>query len=518
MASVIERQPRPPLWRDVRVLKWVVQFVILGGVIALIVGLIVTAQNNVAAQSQTISFDFLSRPIGITLSEGFNTLPDSAIQALGVGMVNMFRLMWTGILAATVLGTIIGVARLSSNWIVNKTATGYIELIRNIPLLVQIIFWQVAIRLLGEATAEKAIGVPFGDETLLFFSAKGFAFPWMNPTTTRWQWAGFMVGGLIATYFVYKWRIRVQESGRGEAHVGLWVTAAIIVSAIIGWWAHPLMGFVGVIFGALESLAANIPTILLQLILAGVSILLGYLVIRQRLNTLRTPSGYGKFSDDDWYRIIMAGLVGLLGAVFFLLVPQVSEIILGRADLFGKSVGAERIFNEIAVRFSFSATEAPFDPNLPRIAEGRFTNYDPEFGKVVSIGFAAMWLGLVIYTAAFIGEAVRAGVLAVAKGQTEAGLAIGLRRSQLLRMIVLPQAFRVVLPPIGNQYLNLAKNTSLAIAVGYSDLVQVGGTVYNQTGQTLVVFLIWMGFYSLVSLTLSSGVNYWNNKLKLVER
>jgi len=108
--------------------------------------------------------------------------------------------------------------------------------------------------------------------------------------------------------------------------------------------------------------------------------------------------------------------------------------------------------------------------------------------------------------------------MAVAKGQTEAGLAVGLRRSQLLRMIVLPQAFRVVLPPIGNQYLNLAKNTSLAIAVGYSDLVQVGGTVYNQTGQTLVVFLIWMGFYSLVSLTLSSGVNYWNNSLKLVER
>ncbi len=101
MASAIERQARPPIWRDVRILKWIVQFVILGGVIALILGLVFTAQDNLARQSQTISFGFLSRPIGITLSEGFNTLPDTAIQALGVGMMNMLRLTWTGLLAAT---------------------------------------------------------------------------------------------------------------------------------------------------------------------------------------------------------------------------------------------------------------------------------------------------------------------------------------------------------------------------------------------------------------------------------
>ena len=125
---------------------------------------------------------------------------------------------------------------------------------------------------------------------------------------------------------------------------------------------------------------------------------------------------------------------------------------------------------------------------------------------------------MVLYTAAFIGEAVRAGVLAVPKGQTEAGFAVGLKRSQLLRMIVLPQAFRIILPPVGNQYLNLAKNTSLGIAVAYPDIVQVGQTIFNQTGQTIPIVISWMAWYSFVSLTLSAIVNRWNKKLKLVER
>ena len=108
--------------------------------------------------------------------------------------------------------------------------------------------------------------------------------------------------------------------------------------------------------------------------------------------------------------------------------------------------------------------------------------------------------------------------MAVSKGQSEAGLSLGLRRSSLLRLIVLPQAVRIMLPPMGNQYLNLAKNTSLGIAVGFPEVVAVGQTLYNQEGQTLPVFLIWMIFFSTVSLTLSTIVNYYNRKLKIVER
>ena len=136
----------------------------------------------------------------------------------------------------------------------------------------------------------------------------------------------------------------------------------------------------------------------------------------------------------------------------------------------------------------------------------------------MTIGFAAVFFGVVFYTSAFIGEIVRGGILAVPKGQTEAASAVGLSRAQSLRHIILPQAIRIILPPMGNQYLNLTKNTSLAIAVGYSDIVQVGQTVYNQTGKTLPVVAVWMLFYLATSLTISVVVNYYNVRMKLVER
>lgn len=518
MASVIERQPRPPVWRDVRILKWVAQFAVLASILFVLWLLSSTATGNLADQGKAISFDFLSRPVGITLSEGYNTTPDSATQALAVGVVNMFRLMISGILAATLLGTVLGVARLSHNWIVNKAATGYIETIRNIPLLVQIFFWLIIIRLFGGLTIESGIKLPFMEKDFFFYSAKGFALPWFNPTETRWQWAAFFALGVVVTVFVYRWRINIQESGRGEAHVGVYSLGSIVLFAVAGWWLHPVMGFLGWVFGAIEWVFANVPVLVFQAILAALVLYVGYRVIKARLDALRTPSGYGKFSDDDWYRIISAGLMALAAAIFLFVVPAVTEIIVGRADFFGRATGFERFFGAAADRFQFMRGGAPFDPNLPQLTSGTFVNYDGNFGKVVTISYAALWGALVIYTAAFIGEAVRAGVMAVAKGQSEAGSAIGLKRSQLLRMIVLPQAFRVVLPPIGNQYLNLAKNTSLAIATGFSDVVAVGTTIYNQTGAVLQIFLFWMLFYSVVSLGISSIVNYWNNRLRLVER
>ena len=519
MASVIERQARPPIWRDVRILKWIAQFAVLGGVLFVLWLLASTATGNLGDQGKTISFDFLSKPVGITLSEGsYVTVPDSALQALTVGVVNMFRLTFSGIIAATVLGTILGVARLSHNWIVNKAATGYIETVRNIPLLVQIFFWLIIIRLFGQLTTESGISLPFMERDFFYYSAKGFALPWFNPTETRWQWVAFFVVGILATVLVYRWRIRIQESGRGEAKVGIYSIGTLVLFAVAGWWLHPIMGFLGWIFGSIEWVFATLPVLVFQVLLALLVLYGGYWVIKARLDSLRTPNGYGKFSDDDWYRIITAGLMALIVAVFLFAVPAVTEAIIGRADVFGKASGFERLFGAAADRFEFMRGGAPFDPNLPVLTEGTFVNYDSSCGKVVTISYAALWGALVIYTAAFVGEAVRAGVMAVSKGQTEAGLAVGLKRSQLLRMIVLPQAFRIVLPPIGNQYLNLAKNTSLAIATGFSDVVAVGSTIYNQTGAVLPIFLFWMVFYSLVSLGLSSVVNYWNNRLKLVER
>jgi len=132
--------------------------------------------------------------------------------------------------------------------------------------------------------------------------------------------------------------------------------------------------------------------------------------------------------------------------------------------------------------------------------------------------FFPVFIGVTIYTAAFIAEVVRGGILAISKGQSEAGLALGLTRTQLLRFIILPQAFRIILPPMGNQYLNLAKNTSLGIAVAYPEVVAVGQTLYNQTGATIPIILLWMLFYVSISLFISAIVNWYNRRVALVER
>jgi len=213
-------------------------------------------------------------------------------------------------------------------------------------------------------------------------------------------------------------------------------------------------------------------------------------------------------------------LLGLAGVVFFLLGPGGSTVsqILGRSKTFAMNWGLEPIFDFLATKFDFS-TGVPLEWSRPEvIVPTRFAQYSNEVGKAFTPAFVSVWIGVTLYTAAFIGEIVRAGIMAVHRGQTEAASALGLRRGAMLRLVVLPQAFRIVLPPLGSQYLNLAKNTSLGIAVAYADIVQVGQTLYNQGGQTLAVFLIWMVFYSSVSLLLSGIVNYYNRKMQLVER
>lgn len=509
---------KPPFYRDLRVLKWILQFLLLGGVFGVFYLLWTQLQGNLDRQGLAISFEFLGNPVGITLSDGFNTLPGSSLEALAVGMVNTLRVSITGILAATLLGTVLGVSRLSSNWIIDKVATFYIETVRNIPVLVQIIFWQVVVRGLGALERDSGISFFGAGEPVFYASAKGFALPWANPTETRWQWLVIFLVGIWGVVRVYRWRIAVQESGKGEARAGIWTLGALLAAGVVAWFLHPVAGFLGPVFAFIAGIFETLPVIVFQAAFAAIVVFIAYRVISARLAKLRTPAGYGKFTDDDWYVLIVSGLTGALIGLFFLVTPAVTEAVIGRTEIAGSLIGMQQWFEWFASFFEPMRGGAPFDPNLPMLAEGRFVNYDLTVGKVVSIQYSALWLGLVVYTAAFIGEAVRAGVLAVPKGQSEAGMAIGLTRAQLLRMIILPQAFRIVLPPIGNQFLNLFKNSSLAIAVGFSDIVQVGGTVYNQTGQSMPVFLVWMVFYSLGSLSLSSITNYYNRKLALVER
>ncbi len=496
---------RPPLWRDATVLKWAAQIAVLAGLIFVAVAGVRSAAANLEAQGLTFSWRFLSDPPGIQLSEGFATLPESGMQAILVGIVNMLRVTASGIVAATILGVIIGIARLSSNWLVNKTSSVYIETIRNIPLLLQIIFWAAVFTSFPPLEAEGSGPI----ENWLYVTNKGVSIPWFFPREAFWQWFVFVLGGAIAARWVFRWRIRVLEQTGQEAHAVGYAFGAFLLFAVVGWFAHPIAGALGWIFGGLSWIFENIPVFLMQAILALVAVGLVAWWIKRFLDSLRSPAGLAKLTDDDIFRIGLAGVMGLVAAVVFFVVPGITE---------GINLGLEKFFGFWDTKFNFLEGGTILEFGRPTVeVPGRFAGFGLT-GMTMTGPFFGVWVGVTLYTAAFIAEIVRGGILAVPKGQTEAGLAMGLRRGQLLRMIILPQAFRIILPPIGNQYLNLAKNTSLGVAVGYAEVVAVGQTLFNQTGATIQVILIWMGFYLLVSLTLSAIVNWYNRRVALVER
>jgi general L-amino acid transport system permease protein len=497
------------------VIKWATQLGILVGLLWLGYVVITQATSNLRATGIPFSWDFLGEPLGVKLGEGFNTDPESGLEALAVGMVNMLRVTWSGVIAATILGTVIGISRLSSNWIVSRIANAYIEFFRNIPLLVQILFWQALIvGLLPDLTPEME------GSGWLFASPKGIAIPWLTPLAGRWQYTVVLIVGVVVARWVYRRRLALQEREGHDTHAFAWSIGTFAVFLVGGWFAHPAAGVLGWLFTALAWVAGVAPVIGLQLVLAALAVALAARYIVRYLRRLRSPAGMAKLSDDDYFRLAVAAVVGLGAMLFFVSGAGQATLssVMGRTLWYQMNWGFEPLFDFLASRFDFSGGN-PLRFTLPEVVvPTRFPQYSHDVGKALTPGFLAVWLGVTLYTAAFIAEIVRAGIMAVPRGQGEAAKAVGLRGGQALRLVVLPQAFRIILPPLGSQYLNLAKNTSLGIAVAYADIVQVGQTIFNQEGQALAVFIFWMGFYSLVSLILSGIVNYYNRNMALVER
>ena len=505
---------RVPPYRNISFLKWTAQIVFLVVVVAFGYLLFTEASTNLDAKGIDVSFDFLSEPPGIAIAEGIDVRPDTGARALYTGIVNMLRVTVAGIMAATILGIILGVARLSKNWIVNKVATVYIEIIRNIPLLVQIVFWGVMVTQippnLGFGNGPIGCGNAVNEcEGFLIVSNKGISFAWLFPGDGFWQWFVFLLIGVVASIFVYRWRVRLKEQTGAETYIFTWTLLTVAAFGLVGWFAHPLVGFLGVIWGWFSSFLDALPVIALQAVLAGLSVFAAFLFIKKFLDSRRTPAGLAKLTDDDYFRLAAAGVVGLIGVAAAFLVPGISRWIL--------SAGRD-LFDVMDRKFEWLATGNPLNFSRPSVVQpGNFANYGTT-GLTMSKLFFPVFVGVTLYTAAFIAEVVRGGILAISKGQTEAGLAMGLSRFQLLRFIILPQAFRIILPPMGNQYLNLAKNTSLGIAVAYPEVVAVGQTLYNQTGATIPVVILWMVFYVSVSLVISAIVNWYNRRVRLVER
>jgi len=374
---------RPPLWRNVRFLRIVGQavFVILLVVVAREAFL--NLEYGVQRQNLDLSFDFLRQRAGFAIKEGIGYSPnESFYAAFRVGVVNTIRVALVGIVLATILGLIMGVARLSSNWLVRRIAQVYVEIFRNTPVLVQIIFWYVAV-VLALPVIEGGLSVG----GLAFVSNRGTAVAWFRLEDGAGMWGLFLVAALAAGAVVLRWRTRVDErTGRPIPRVP-WAVGAFLVVAAIGFWV----------------------------------------------------SG------------------------------------------------------------------SPLSGDVPEV--GRF-GY--EGGIQVSPEYTALLLGLVIYTGAFIAEIVRGSIQAVPKGQKEAAEALGLTPRQQLRLVVLPQALRVAIPPLNSQYLNLLKNSSLALAIGYPEIVSVSNTIINQAARATQMLLLVMGTYLVMSLTISALMNALN--------
>ena len=314
---------------------------------------------------------------------------DTYGHAVVVGLLNTLKISVIGVIAATLFGTLLGISRLSKNWLISRLSGLYIEVMRNIPLLLQLFFWYALITELMPGPRQALQPLPD-----VFVSNRGFKIPWFKGDAMDWIFGGLALA-IVLIVLLAHWARRHQDSTGKIFPLGRAALGLLIVVPLLAFWVSG---------GSLE---------------------------------------------------------------------------LDRPELKG--------FN--------------FQGGL---------NMSPEF--------SALLLGLVTYTSAFVGEVVRSGIQAVNQGQWEAASSIGLSRARTLRLVILPQAMRVIIPPMTSQYLNLTKNSSLAVAIGYPDIVAVTNTILNQTGQAIEGIMIIMAAYLVVSLSISIFMNWYNKRIALVER
>ena len=391
-ARVAPRRPLRLSWSDPRCRAIVWQVVIVGAVMLIAWYLIGNTNRNLASRHIATGFAFLGRIAGIPIGEtpiDYNPAGNTYGRALIIGILNTLQVAAVGIVLSTLLGTLIGIGRLSGNWLLARLTAFYVETIRDIPLLLQLFFWYALLQSLPPPARALNVG------SVLHLTNRG------------------------VSYAVLTW-----ESADSWAAVGLGVGAVLTVA-----WSH-------------------------------------FARRRQEVSGRRPPV----------WPVGLALMIGLPLAVWYML-------------------------------------GAPFHPDIPVRVGFNFRG-----GGTISPEYAALLIGLVTYTAAYIAEIVRSGIQAVPRGQWEAAGALGLRRGPILRRIVLPQALRVIIPPLTSQYLNITKNSSLAVAIGFQDVVSIAYTTLNQTGQAIEGVAIIMAVYLTISLSISLFMNWYNARIALVER
>ncbi|HXV32894.1 MAG TPA: ABC transporter permease subunit [Gaiellaceae bacterium] len=389
-AATASTTRRPPFWRNVRVLRVVVQAVFVAAVAGLVLFLLDNVVYNLERRGIPTGFDYLRQPAGFAIPDSDFRSTQSLGDALLVGVQNTIKVALLGIVLATVLGVLIGVARLSTNWLVRKAAAVYVETFRNIPVLVIILFWYlgVMIRLPPIREAVEALD-------LVAVSNRGIVIPWFDQVGAGAAFGVVALVAVAAAAGVWAWRTR-RFDRTGEPHRrGLWAGAVLLAVLATGF------------------------------------------VATGRPWTLDTPE-VGELSTSGGFRLA------------------------------------------------------------------------PEY--------AALLVALSLYTASHIAEIVRGSILAVARGQSEAANALGLSGFQRMRFVVLPQAFRISVPPISNQYLNLVKNSSLGVAISYYEVTKVTQVSIAQSAPAVQAIALLMLIYLAFSLTIAAVTNVVNRRLTLKGR
>ncbi len=558
-SPTIKPEARIPFWRDVRILgvigQIIVTILVLLGLAWLVTNFIINAKN----QGLQIGFGFLNTTAAFDISEGIEyQATDTFGRALWVGIINTIRVSFLGIILTTILGTVTGIARLSNNWLVSKIATVYIEIIRNIPLLVLLFFFYFAVILKLPPVADSL--QPFG--LPIFLNNRGVTMPGLTPTIGFPIWLTFIVLAAILVMILWVILSRKEEHTGEPANKFGNTAAAFLILVFAGWLVTgAFISDQAIMVASSRNISSinDFEKILITKIDDDALKELGVGVVT--LNSLASTEALNAYKIELKEQIEAATATGAAADVENLeaqldilddaliticsVTDSPSEIntagqfrradipikvsskktmqkagaayAAGDCDLLAgtqSELAAERsIMDDPAADEFIPVSVSPLIVNTPAPA-----GFNIQGGTGLSPEFAALLFGLVIYTSTYAAEIVRAGILAVSKGQSEAARALGLNETQRLRLIVLPQAMRVIIPPMTSQYLNLTKNSSLAVAIGFPDLVAVGNTVMNQSGFAVQVILIFMASYLTLSLSISAFLNWYNKKVALVER
>ena len=501
--------PRVAFYNDPVIRGIIYQVVVAGLLLAFIVWIVGNTAANLAAQNKTTGFDFLWKTAGFDIS--FSLLPWSRgsyyWEAFLVGITNTLLVAFIGIVFATMLGFTLGIARLSSNFIVSRLATVYVETIRNIPLLLQLFFWYFAV-LKAMPAVRESLALPLD----IFINQRGIMVPRPAPDQEfTWVLVGFAVA-LVAAIALGIWATRIRTAtGRYPAQVVLAGKAADAgVTFLVAFLA-----LLALFTAAFPLSDAPLISALVAVVIAGLSLTRYAAVARGALTfviafVLLNVIVGGMFS---WLPSL---LVSVLSAVVALIIARVAYVgALERPPSEARFPLALLVLITLGVpALIYWLTGATLVFELPVLQRFNFVG-----GLQLPPEFVALAFGLSIYTASFIAETVRGGIQAVSRGQTEAAQSLGLKDGDRLRLVIVPQAMRVIIPPLTSQYLNLTKNSSLGAAIGYPELVNVfAGTSLNQTGRAIECIALTMLVYLIFSLLTSAIMNWYNARVSLVER